>query len=171
LKQIEDLAQGLIATGDPSTHNQAMMELGATLCTPKSPTCLICPVRPHCLSYKNDTVLLRPVKKKNKQQEPWLWTMNIFMKNGKIALTKDNGTPWLKNTWVFPGQASKIKSVKPKKWDLKHSITKHDIFVVLKKPKSIPKSTQLRWILPQDISSLGVSSVVKKALHILEKRK
>lgn len=45
--------------------NQAMMELGALVCTPKSPLCIFCPVQDHCEAYANGTVLERPVKTKN----------------------------------------------------------------------------------------------------------
>ncbi|EHM65943.1 A/G-specific adenine glycosylase [Staphylococcus pettenkoferi VCU012] len=42
--------------------NQAMMELGALVCTPKSPLCLFCPVQEHCSAFHAGTVLDLPVK-------------------------------------------------------------------------------------------------------------
>lgn len=56
----------LNAASDPWTHNQAMMELGATLCKTKHPDCLLCPVRSHCASHRNGTQMERPQKKRRK---------------------------------------------------------------------------------------------------------
>ncbi len=42
------LAEALLDRADPGAFNQALMELGATVCTPKQPACLLCPVRAHC---------------------------------------------------------------------------------------------------------------------------
>lgn len=47
-KQYWRLAEGLVDPDRPGDFNQAMMELGATVCTPESPACLVCPVRDQC---------------------------------------------------------------------------------------------------------------------------
>jgi len=47
-KALAPLAQELVNPEHPGDHNQAMMELGATVCTRRQPACLACPVRPHC---------------------------------------------------------------------------------------------------------------------------
>jgi len=47
-RRLWDTAEALLDPADPSSHNQAMMELGALTCTPTSPACDACPLRPHC---------------------------------------------------------------------------------------------------------------------------
>lgn len=47
-KNYRDLVQELLNVERPGDHNQAMMELGATVCHKQSPNCLLCPVRQHC---------------------------------------------------------------------------------------------------------------------------
>lgn len=47
------LAGELIVQSDPGTHNQAMMELGATICVRQKPMCLVCPVATFCAGYKS----------------------------------------------------------------------------------------------------------------------
>jgi len=47
-KAFAPLAGELVNREHPGDHNQAMMELGATVCFRRSPTCLVCPVRDHC---------------------------------------------------------------------------------------------------------------------------
>lgn len=49
---------------DAGTFNQAMMELGALVCTPKSPLCLFCPIQEHCEAFHMGTTQELPVKPK-----------------------------------------------------------------------------------------------------------
>jgi A/G-specific adenine glycosylase len=51
-QQLQETADSLLAPNAPGDWNQAMMELGATLCTPKSPQCLLCPVSEFCRARK-----------------------------------------------------------------------------------------------------------------------
>jgi A/G-specific adenine glycosylase len=51
-QQLQKTAASLLATRAPGDWNQAMMELGATLCTPRSPQCLLCPVTEFCQARK-----------------------------------------------------------------------------------------------------------------------
>lgn len=46
-----ELAHELMSKVDPANHNQALMELGSTLCTPKKPKCTECPIQQACLAY------------------------------------------------------------------------------------------------------------------------
>jgi A/G-specific adenine glycosylase len=52
----------LLSPERPGDHNQAMMELGATVCTPKQADCPACPLIADCLAYKRGTIAERPVK-------------------------------------------------------------------------------------------------------------
>jgi len=163
-------ANELVKGSVPSTHNQAMMELGATICTPKNPHCLLCPVNSSCLAFKVDTVLSRPIKKKKRGQEPWLWQLFLIKdKNEKIALVKnENGTPWLNHMWLLPGNAKPWKNQKNPKFDFKHSITHHKIFVKVRngEKSQVDKNKNLKWVKAKDLEKLGLSSIVQKALKV-----
>lgn len=54
-KHFTPLAEGLIVGSDPGTHNQAMMELGATVCMRQKPMCLVCPVAEFCAGREHGT--------------------------------------------------------------------------------------------------------------------
>ena len=55
-----ELARALLPKGRAGDFNQALMELGATICTPKSPRCVSCPVQRHCAALRADRVLDYP---------------------------------------------------------------------------------------------------------------
>lgn len=65
-KKMENLALALIPDEAPGDFNQALMELGATICTPKSPQCLLCPVQSVCEAFRQGKEQELPVKKKGK---------------------------------------------------------------------------------------------------------
>ena len=53
VKHFTPLADALVGGSNPGEHNQAMMELGATVCLRQSPQCPVCPVRPFCVARKH----------------------------------------------------------------------------------------------------------------------
>lgn len=61
-KGFQELAQSVLNKTDPATHNQAIMEFGALVCTPKAPRCDGCPLMLECAAFKNKTIQTRPVK-------------------------------------------------------------------------------------------------------------
>jgi len=63
-KQFAALAQELIHPKRAAHYNQAIMDFGATICTPAKPLCASCPFKRKCLALSNDTVATRPVKEK-----------------------------------------------------------------------------------------------------------
>ncbi len=63
-KEFREMAQDFLFLSDPASHNQAIMELGALVCSPKSPKCDSCPVVQHCASFKAKNFESLPVKSK-----------------------------------------------------------------------------------------------------------
>ncbi len=52
----------LIDPKHPGDHNQAVMELGATVCTPRNYTCMLCPLQPKCIAFTSSRIDILPVK-------------------------------------------------------------------------------------------------------------
>jgi A/G-specific adenine glycosylase len=65
-ESLQRTADRLLAPGSPGNWNQAMMELGATICTPRSPQCLLCPVAKFCRARKSGLQELIPEKRKKR---------------------------------------------------------------------------------------------------------
>lgn len=68
-KTIRKAADDCLNREHPDLHNQAMMELGALVCTPQKPGCTICPLADQCLARYRNTVSSRPVKLKKAKQK------------------------------------------------------------------------------------------------------
>jgi A/G-specific adenine glycosylase len=66
-QELQGLADRLLATHAPGDWNEAMMELGATICTPRSPRCLVCPVAEFCEARKLGLTDTIPEKRKKRR--------------------------------------------------------------------------------------------------------
>ena len=145
--------------------NQALMELGATICTPKSPSCFLCPWNKSCVALKENQIEKLPLPKARKAFEVWLWEPKLKLHKDKIALVENDYAPFLKKQWFFPGEARKLKTP-PKDFDFKHSITHHQIYVRMDMQKvSKAETSKYRWVEPTSLNSINPASLLKKALQ------
>lgn len=102
-KIFEEAVRKLICHDNPSYFNQALMELGALICTPTSPSCLLCPVREHCTAFDNGTQKELPVKtKKTKIKDVKLVAGILTDVKGRILIHKRPSSGLLANLWEFP---------------------------------------------------------------------
>jgi A/G-specific adenine glycosylase len=87
-KIFQELANGLLSQERPDLFNQAIMELGALVCTPKKPLCLHCPLQGKCLGFQKNTIAERPVKLKNTKQTLRRIDYAVIEKGNEIVLRK-----------------------------------------------------------------------------------
>lgn len=169
--QLQNFSDELAQFNTPSIVNQATMELGATICTPQSPACTLCPWLTHCKAYQKNQVSELPLKKDRKQKEFWLWSPHICIHKNKLAMLETHELPFLKKLPLPPGKGTLVKS-KPKKFDFQHTITHHHIFIQieshrnlqsLKKSLNLPKS-KVQWYDVSEISEYNPTSLLKKTL-------
>lgn len=102
LQEIGQISLGLISTVEPDLYNQAMMEFGAILCTPKNPKCDICPVQTECLSFPQKDLLRIPYKsKKTRVLERTLHYL-VFKHRGSFFMKQRTGSDIWQNLFDFP---------------------------------------------------------------------
>ena len=98
----EDVVMDLIDKKDPSSFNQGVMELGATICTPR-PKCLLCPVREYCAAFEEGRQEELPVKtKKKKGKVIPMASFAIQNESGEWLLRQRPEKGLLANLWEFP---------------------------------------------------------------------
>jgi A/G-specific adenine glycosylase len=92
----------LMGNSNPSDFNQAIMELGALICLPKSPNCISCPVVHHCGAYSNKSQLSFPVNiKKNKIKHRHFNYLVLLNQNRTLIYQRLEKDIW-QNLWEFP---------------------------------------------------------------------
>lgn len=106
-KRFETIIYEIISKDDPSSFNQGLMELGAIVCTPTSPSCLLCPVREHCQAFELGKQNVLPVKTKTKStKEVQLTAAVLVNEEGKLLIRKRPDEGLLAKLWEFPNELS-----------------------------------------------------------------
>jgi A/G-specific adenine glycosylase len=187
-RKIRTVAAQLVAGKRPGDINQALMELGATLCTPKAPNCEACPLRHECQSGFHDSTIsvsrVRPMRFTDV-----IWPLAIVRCHGKILLRRRVAGKLLARLWELPGGETKpaghpADRVRQELFDIsikarhlrrigeiRHAITYRRIRAPLHlfdaSSHRVPLRSNLRWILPRDAERYPISALTKKALAIL----
>ena len=99
----EEAVRAMLPQGDPGTFNQALMELGATICVPNGePKCLICPVRQLCKGYASGRAAQLPVKEKKAARRKEAYTVFVLTQDGSFAVRKRAEGGLLGGLWELP---------------------------------------------------------------------
>ena len=99
----EAAAQRLLDRRQPGDFNQAMMELGATTCTPGRPACPRCPVRTDCSAYKGKVVADYPVRIRSKPVPKYHIAAGVVCRDNRMLITRRKNDGLLGGLWEFPG--------------------------------------------------------------------
>ena len=103
IKEFKLLAQELISKKDPATFNQAIMEFGATQCTPKNPSCHSCPFNTTCVALQKKVIEVLPVKIKSAKAKKKYFNFLVFLfNNNKTILEQREGKGIWQNLYQFP---------------------------------------------------------------------
>jgi len=119
-KQMWQWAKAILPAGQARYFNQAMMELGALICTPKKTSCETCPLSNVCKAKKANLVSELPDRGPKKILKNITVALGIIKKEGKIFIQKRPQKGLMGGLWEFPG--GKIEKNEGKKEALKREI-------------------------------------------------
>lgn len=102
-RKLWDLAGQLLVKGEASDFNQALMELGALVCTPKNPLCTSCPLRKTCKARQLGIQEKLPVKTKKKPLPHVQIGAGVIWRNKQILISQRPVKGLLGGLWEFPG--------------------------------------------------------------------
>jgi len=159
-KALWNAAGELVRGGEPRFVNQAMMELGATVCAFRSPRCLLCPVQSSCIAFKTGMQDRIPAAKKRPE------TIRVHV----YAVVQRNGARYLMKPadglWEFPMFAELPSGHLTKAGSCRHTITHHrlDVSVYVGQMATVDS---YEWKL---ISNLPVSSLTRKILEVCDRQ-
>ena len=107
-KEIGEALCKVYPKGHCGAFTQALMELGACVCTPKSPKCEVCPTQSFCRAYKAENVTKYPVKRPKAAKKTEERTVLLLEYNGRFAVEKRSETGLLAGLWQFPNVPQKL---------------------------------------------------------------
>jgi len=102
-RRLWELAWAHLPPGQAGDYNQALMDLGATICTPARPACLLCPLAEVCKSRELALQELRPVIEGKKTVPHITVTAAVIEREGRVLLAMRPAEGLLGSMWEFPG--------------------------------------------------------------------
>jgi A/G-specific adenine glycosylase len=102
-KIFKTAAEELLDHTQPGTFNQALMELGAMVCTPANPGCSRCPIRDFCRAYATGKVSAFPKRIKTPPTPRYHIAVGVVYKSGQVLITRRKPEGLLGGLWEFPG--------------------------------------------------------------------
>jgi A/G-specific adenine glycosylase len=158
-----NVAELLLDPRQPGDFNQAMMELGATVCVPGTPLCGHCPVKTFCASRG----LERAKKPVPEQRQKRSASLLLVQRGQRILLQqRSHRERLMPGMWELP-QSSRQLRRKPV-ITVKHSITVTDWTVSVFRKSSLDPSAEMEWIALDRLSSLPLTGVTRKILMNLK---
>jgi A/G-specific adenine glycosylase len=166
------VAQGWLDPRHPGLFNQALMELGATVCLPGKPRCRVCPVCSLCRARVSGTVLELPVKLR-KTEPVRIAGALLLVRNGRRILLRQReaGARRMPGFWDLPAPEDLPGARSGARFgEFRHTITHHHYtFTVLaataRRPPG-PASPQFRWFRPAALTQIPLSTTARKALKL-----
>ncbi len=162
IKGLWDLAEALLPEKDIGDFNQALMELGATVCYPQNPQCKMCPVSSLCKAHAEGRETFYPVKSNREKLEKIRSFALVLKKSESVLLQRQPEKARWGGLWMFPFWEKKehlFKAVKsassaPEKWlSLRHGFTKYlvslDVYLCTAEKKSassFASKGDLQWV-------------------------
>ena len=158
-KEFQSLADELIQHNKfgAGIHNQAIMELGSQICSPKKPKCSLCPLESICLSKMNDSIALRPIKVKKIKIRNRYFHFLIYSNRTSILIEKRIKKDIWENMYQFPLiESNSSPSINEKEnWkrqikeseEIIHILSHQKIYAVFHHFDFIPKEHDENWHL------------------------
>lgn len=183
----------IIAKADPSSFNQAMMELGALVCSPKSPKCGDCPLKVDCVAFSQRRTAELPVKSKRPPVPHYNIAVGVVWRGGKVLIGRRKETQMLGGLWEFPGgkmkagesaEAAAVREVSEetglsvrilhKYCVVQHAythfkITLHAFACESASGRARPHTTdELKWVQPGELQDYPFPTANKKIISVID---
>jgi len=169
-RQLEDWICSLMEGGAPGQVNEALMELGATVCTPVGPGCDRCPLGPECEAMREGRQEAFPPPRRRRATESLLWVAAcVVTADGEWLVRRVDEGPILRSLWLPPlleieegadpaKAASRLvpfgtKSSPMVRDAVRHNITHRKIDVIpvrFRATRTEPPSDAWRWVNPRN---------------------
>jgi A/G-specific adenine glycosylase len=191
-RQLWEWAAQFLDREDPSSHNQAMMELGALICSPKHPNCEACPVESRCEARRVGDWARFPKKKPKKKPVP-IFEVAAFARreDGSFLMAQRPESGLLASLWELPGGAIVDHAeqglthalaerlgvkvdIRERRARVSHAFSHRkltlDVYEVQLEGEPLARRfyQECRWIHPEALKALPISSLARKVLSDLE---
>ena len=194
-KAIWARAEALVPADRPGDFNQSLMELGATVCTPKSPRCEHCPVQANCQAFKHDLQAVLPEKLPKKKPKRALVYAGVVWQSDALLMGRRPNKGLLAGMWELPGiemtaddtaqftqalseRLGVVVTVGEALGTVQHVFTHRKQSTVLFEVNGNWSTlsgdgwyTELRWMTATELDTIGMSTLATKTIKVARKNR
>jgi len=167
-RRLERIAQSLLDPERPGEFNQALMELGATVCLPKRPACGACPLEHCCEARCRGLETLLPRRRRADPPQRISKTLLLIERGGKILLRRREAGR-LAGFWELP-EAGEVPgaTLLAERGAIRHAITNHDFRLTVVEARLRRAPAGCQWISKARLDTLPLATTARKALSLAE---
>ena len=163
-EQLWDAAKHLLDRKRPGDFNQAIMELGATVCTPQIPTCLTCPLTGLCATRGELPANGKSAPQKKREIHYALLCRNNGCRDGEVFLVqRAHEASLMGGMWELP-EISGGKATNGPAFTVRHSITVTDYTVRVWR-SAVPAPAAGKWIRSNKLRQIPLTGLARKILR------
>ncbi len=168
--RLREAAQRYMDRRHPGDFNQAVMELGATLCLPRDPQCLLCPIREFCEARRTGRQHELPVKSKGAPVERIPRTAFVIERGASLLLwQRPADLAKLSGFWELPEPEQAPSARKRERLgSFRHSIVNHDYRFEVWRAEVDTAPEGCLWVAVASTADLPLSTTARKALRLLK---
>lgn len=174
VKTFRTRATNLLDTQRPGDFNQAMMELGATVCLPQRPLCLHCPVQPFCSTRGEHQAA--PQKKMQNRQIAYALLRRMRSGATQVLLEqRPHSASLMPGMWELPEVAMQASDERRVEISLRHSITVTNYRVQILRlseqeaeQRRMPRNYPRKWAKSGDLPTMPLTGLARKVLQRLQ---
>jgi len=171
-KRLRGVADRLLDRKRPGEFNQALMELGATVCLPKQPQCSRCPLAQHCQARKSGLDAQIPVRSGKAKPVGVEKTLLAIEKDGRILLwQRPAESRRLAGFWELP-EPEQLRGARSdgKVGQFRHTIVNTNYFFGVHRGFIRRRPKGFEWVLLAQTNEIPLSTTAKKALACLARQ-
>ena len=168
-QRLTDVAQSLLYPTRPGDFNQAMMELGATLCLPRSPQCLLCPISADCKARQENLQDQLPVKRRKAAPERATLDLMVVERNGRILLSQRSPEERrMAGFWELPARDSLSEAAAERViGEFVHTIVNTRYEVRVWSGSVAHKPRRMQWFPLDRLEPIPLTTASRKALALV----
>jgi A/G-specific adenine glycosylase len=168
-ERFREVAQGWLDTRRPGAFNQALMELGATVCLPRNPMCLVCPVAGLCKARESGRAGQLPVKLRKQEPVRIEGELLVVERGGRVLLRqREASASRMAGFWDLPSPED-LPGAKAGEvvGEIRHTITHHRYRLAVRRARVVGKvGEEFRWFRAEELEGIPLSTMARKALAL-----
>jgi A/G-specific adenine glycosylase len=168
-ERFREIAQQWLDPRDPGHFNQALMELGATVCLPRNPLCLVCPLTRCCRARQEGTTAQVPVKLRKTEPIRLAGVLLVVRNRGSVLLRQRATTASrMAGFWDLPAPEDlPTARLGARIGEIRHTITHHHYRLEVRSATAaLPGREGFRWFPIAQLAEIPFSTTARKALQL-----